>query len=83
MACLDPAPKYADVEPIFTTRCVICHGQQPNHWPLNSYGHVASWRDTILGALLTCSMPPSDAGVTLSADESDLILHWIRCGMPP
>ena len=81
--CVEPSPTYADVEPIFASRCVVCHGANPGAWPLNSYGHVASWRDTIRAALLTCAMPPAEAQMSLPKEESLLILHWIRCGMPP
>jgi hypothetical protein len=83
-ACPAPAPTYTDVEPIFSSRCVVCHdGATANGpWPLNTYGHVATWRDTIRGALLSCAMPPSDAETPLADSERLLILTWIRCGMP-
>jgi hypothetical protein len=76
--------RYATVEPIFRERCVVCHAGMPGGpWPLNSYGHVASWRDTIRAALLTCAMPPADSGMIIPPEDSRLILEWIRCGMPP
>jgi hypothetical protein len=82
-SCPDPAPTYSDVEPIFTTRCVVCHSGVANGpWPLTTYGHIATWRDTIRAALLSCAMPPADASVSLDETESSLILRWIRCGMP-
>jgi hypothetical protein len=81
--CADPSLTYADVEPIFAARCVVCHGTNPGSWALNTYGHVAHWRDTIRAALLTCAMPPAEAQMSLPEAESLLILHWIRCGMPP
>lgn len=82
--CPSPDLRYATVEPIFRERCVVCHAGMPGGpWPLNSYGHVASWRDTINAALLTCAMPPADSGMTIPREESQLILEWIRCGMPP
>jgi hypothetical protein len=82
--CPAPAPTYTDVEPIFSSRCVVCHdGATANGpWPLNTYGHVATWRDTIRGALLSCAMPPIDAETPLADSERLLILTWIRCGMP-
>lgn len=82
-ACPDPAPTYAEVEPIFAARCVVCHGGTPGGpWPLNTYGHVATWRDTIRAALLTCAMPPAGADVSIDPNESELVLAWLRCGMP-
>jgi len=82
--CEDPALGYADVAPIFEARCVSCHdGQQGSHWPLNSYGHVATWRDTVRAALLSCRMPPVESGLDIPKDESERVLAWIRCGMKP
>ena len=81
--CPSPSPVYTDVQPIFAERCVACHSGAPGGpWPLTTYGHVATWRDTIRAALATCEMPPVDSGLTLSPEESSLILTWIRCGMP-
>jgi hypothetical protein len=62
---------------------VVCHGTNPGSWALNTYGHVAHWRDTIRAALVTCAMPPAEAQMALPEAESLLILNWIRCGMPP
>lgn len=82
-ACVEPAPTYDDVAPIFEQRCVVCHSGVPNGpWPLTTYAHVATWRDTVRAVLVTCAMPPADAGFTLPAEESEQILAWIRCGMP-
>jgi hypothetical protein len=82
--CPDPAPTYADVEPIFRQRCVICHmGSANGPWPLTNYGHMSSWRDEIRAMLLTCSMPPPEERTPLPNAENELILQWIRCGMPP
>jgi len=83
-SCPSPAPTYADVQPIFAARCVVCHSGTPNGpWPLTTYGHVATWRDSIRTVLATCAMPPVDSGLTLPPEEGALILDWIRCGMPP
>jgi len=83
-ACPDPAPTYANVEPIFSNNCVPCHRGSPDGpWPLTNYGHVASWRDEIRAMLLTCSMPPPEEMIPLPNDEAGVILNWIRCGMPP
>ena len=83
--CPDPAPRYADVSPIFTARCITCHNGVPNGpWPLIGYDHVADWQDTIRDELLRCSMPPPDAGASavLPDDERMAILVWLRCGLP-
>ena len=83
-ACPDPAPSYADVEPTFRERCVVCHmGAADGPWPLTNYGHVASWGPEIRAMLLTCSMPPPEERMPLPNDENLAILTWIRCGMPP
>jgi hypothetical protein len=81
--CPDPSPRYADVEPIFQDRCVICHvGSRGGPWALTSYGHVLEWRDLIRGVMLSCAMPPPDAGIEMADEERELILAWIRCGAP-
>jgi uncharacterized membrane protein len=82
-ACPDPAPRYADVAPIFEQRCVICHAGNPGGpWSLKDYGHVADWQDTIRTNVRDCSMPPADAGVPMTIGERVSILTWIRCGLP-
>jgi len=82
-ACPDPAPRYADVAPIFTTRCVVCHaGNWNGPWPLNTYEHVADWRDTVRANLLDCTMPPRESGIPMTDEERLQILTWIRCNMP-
>jgi hypothetical protein len=79
--CPDPAPTYVDVKPIFDSRCVVCHdGEFGGPWPLVDYPHVADWRTEIRGELQDCSMPPADAGFTISDEERTAILTWILCG---
>jgi|GEM_PF-1510548 len=81
--CIEPAPTYGDVAPIFDARCsgVECHSVGPSgSWPLETYQHVADWQVAVRDALLTCSMPPPDSGLVLPDDERQLILMWIRCG---
>lgn len=81
--CPAPAPRYADVSPIFQNRCVGCHAGAPGGpWSLADYGHVADWQDTIRSNLRDCSMPPPDAGVPMALEERTTILTWIRCGLP-
>jgi len=82
--CPDPPVRYADVEPIFQERCVICHlgAQSGGPWALTSYSHASMWSDLIRGAMLSCAMPPSDAGIDMPDEERELILAWIRCRSP-
>jgi len=80
--CPDPAPSYADVAPIFRDVCRDCHALPGGPWPLSSYSAIADWKDVVRDELLTCAMPPADGGVTLRDDDRQLILAWIRCGVP-
>lgn len=82
-SCPEPAPRYADVAPIFERRCVVCHAGTPGGpWSLADYGHVADWQDTIRPNVRDCTMPPPDAGVSMTLEERSVILTWIRCGLP-
>jgi uncharacterized membrane protein len=82
-SCPDPAPRYADVAPIFERRCLTCHSGAPGGpWSLADYGHVADWQDTIRSSMRDCSMPPPDAGIPMTLEERVAILTWIRCGLP-
>jgi len=81
LACPEPAPRYADVAPIFERRCSSCHNGEPREpWPLDNYNHVADWQDLVRAAVLHCDMPPPDSDITLSDEESQTILAWIKCG---
>lgn len=80
-SCPNPAPTYADVEPIFRERCVGCHAGMPGGpWALTSYSHVSAWVGEIRGAMRTCAMPPPDSGMQMPAEEREEILFWIFCG---
>ena len=81
-SCVSPAPVWDDVQPIFATRCAVCHGNIPGHWPLDTYGHVVDWNVEIRGMVLSCAMPPPDSDVTISLEERQLILQWLRCNHP-
>jgi hypothetical protein len=82
-SCPEPAPKFADVQPIFVQQCGTCHGQDwTGAWPLNSYTHIADWQDEIRSELVSCGMPPPESGMTISAPDRMKILQWIRCGLP-
>ena len=81
--CPTPMPTYATVAPIIKERCVVCHS--PNWsgpWPLDSYRHVADWKEDVRSNLLLCTMPPPESGVQMTRDERLTILTWIRCNMP-
>lgn len=80
--CPEPPPRYADVEPIFEQRCVVCHDSRPPEWPLTSYRHVADWNDEIRAEMLRCTMPPFTSDVEMSTAERERILTWILCGYP-
>jgi uncharacterized membrane protein len=82
-SCPAPAPTYADVAPIIAQRCAVCHGQvQTGNWPLDTYSHVASWREEIRTELVNCTMPPRDSGLSIPDEERMTILTWIRCDLP-
>jgi hypothetical protein len=82
-ACPDPPVRYDQVGPIVQQRCLSCHDGRGPHWSLIGYQHVADWQDTIRGAMLTCTMPPADAGIPMTVEERMTILHWLRCGLLP
>lgn len=82
-ACPEPAPRYGDIAPIIEARCQQCHSPLwTGPWPLDTYGHVADWQDTIRSSLIDCSMPPPEARVPMTDEERLAILTWIRCGLP-
>lgn len=82
-SCGDPSIRFADVQPLFENHCVGCHyGQLGGPWPLKSYMDIADWSDVVRDDLVGCSMPPPDAGTTMTRDERAVILNWLRCGVP-
>ncbi|HEX4477509.1 MAG TPA: hypothetical protein VH142_20610 [Polyangiaceae bacterium] len=79
--CPSDAPMYtADVLPILEARCTTCHNTKDGPWPLTDYQEVVDWRSQVLGDLAGCTMPPADAGVTLSSDERETLITWLVCG---
>jgi uncharacterized membrane protein len=80
--CSDPSLRYEDVAPIFERRCASCHSVAGGPWPLDTYEHVTDWAVYVRDELLRCSMPPPDSGVTMTPEERDQILVWLRCGYP-
>ena len=81
-SCPDTRPRWADVQPIFAVRCAVCHGEVLGLWPLDEYSHVVDWNVEIRGMVLDCTMPPVDSDVTMTLEERQLILEWLRCGFP-
>jgi hypothetical protein len=83
-ACPNPPVRYADVVPVFKRCADACHDGKVvgGPWPLIDYEHVADWYDAVRDQILTCAMPPADAGITLTDDERMLILNWVVCGVP-
>jgi uncharacterized membrane protein len=81
-ACPDPAPRYADVAPVFNQRCAgPCHWGMPGGpWPLTDYAHIADWADVVRDEVLTCAMPPAGEQTDMTDVERTAILSWIRCG---
>lgn len=81
-ACEEPAPTYADVEPLIETHCLGCHwGEVGGPWPLTTYNHVAAWTMEIRATMLDCSMPPADAEQdAMPLEDRQALLMWLRCG---
>jgi hypothetical protein len=81
-SCPTPPVYYEDITPILMERCHSCHDGKGEQWPLTSYSHVTGWFNEIRAAMVTCSMPPSNAGISVPAAEREKILTWILCRMP-
>lgn len=82
-ACPDPPLRFTDVAPTIMGRCVPCHyGAADGPWPLVTYANVADWQDVVRATLVDCSMPPLDAGVSMTEAERVAVLTWILCGAP-
>ena len=81
-SCPTPPVYYEDIAPIIMERCHSCHDGKGEEWPLTTYGHVTAWFNEIRAAMITCSMPPPDAGISMPAEEREKILTWIVCRMP-
>lgn len=90
-SCPDDPPTYADVQPIFEERCIVCHTSDNDNtmcpmpgqcWSLEEYGHVRDWAPEIKTQVLECRMPLPTAGITMTNTEREEILTWLRCGAP-
>ncbi len=79
--CGNPALRFADVKPLFDAHCVSCHqGQLGGPWSLRSHMDIADWAGEVRDDIADCSMPPPDAGTTMTDAERGLMLDWLRCG---
>lgn len=82
-SCDGGVPSYAEVQPIFESRCADCHSGVPRGpWPLMTYDQVAGWSSEVRSQVETCRMPPNDGGVMLTESERTLMVDWLRCGLP-
>jgi hypothetical protein len=84
--CATASPVYADVAPIFASRCSVCHhaGGLEMKYVFDTYAEVhdnTTIRTRILTQIYGCRMPPICAP-DLSADERQTMLHWLVCGGP-
>ena len=79
--CASPALRFADVKPLFEVHCVMCHyGELGGPWSLKTHTDIADWAGEVRDDIADCSMPPADAGTTMTDGERALILDWLRCG---
>ncbi|MGQ0505800.1 MAG: hypothetical protein ACT4TC_10830 [Myxococcaceae bacterium] len=79
--CPNPPVRYADLAPLISERCSVCHtGEVGAPWPLSDYHSVADWQDSLRDLIRSCDMPPPESGIPLSLEERALFLHWITCG---
>jgi hypothetical protein len=83
-ACPTPKPSFKnDIVPLLNAKCGACHTDQPDHpWPLVDYNTVHDWKAQFTQDLLACTMPPVDAGATLTDQERGLFIAWVVCGAP-
>ncbi len=84
-SCPDAIPSYQDdIAPLMQARCQTCHAPENDSglWSLGDQESVAEWSDTILRQIRTCSQPPPDSGVYLSAAERHTLEAWLVCGAP-
>jgi hypothetical protein len=85
-SCPTPIPSYAqDVVPVLNAKCNGCHtgATSTSPWALTAWVDVNAWALSLAHDLLTCTMPPADAGApALTKAETDALLGWIVCGAP-
>jgi len=82
--CPDASLSYAiGIGEALKAACSPCHapGGIESSVPLMSYSQSKMRTTSIVGQLVTCSMPP--AGSPLSLADRQAIVDWITCGAPP
>jgi hypothetical protein len=81
--CTDKTLTYETVKPIITRSCLPCHADEADgNWPLLTYREIADWSDVIASDVIGCAMPPSDQGISLSAEDRLTLIDWFVCGNP-
>jgi hypothetical protein len=81
--CTDKTLTYETVKPIITRSCLPCHADETDgNWPLLTYREIADWSDVISSDVIGCTMPPSDQGISLSAQDRTTLVNWFVCGNP-
>jgi hypothetical protein len=84
-SCPMPIPSWSsEVSEIFTTGCAPCHlpgGVEDSAEDFSTYAGVSRVAGTIEGQIVSCAMPPSDAGALSAADRTTL-LAWFACSAP-
>jgi hypothetical protein len=84
-ACPAAVPSWSgEVSEIFMTRCSPCHfpgGVEDSAEDFSTYTGVSRIAVTIEGQIVSCAMPPDDAGA-LSAADRETLLAWIVCRAP-
>ena len=84
-SCPDEVPSYEhEIAPLMEARCQTCHAAKNDAglWSLGDQESVADWSVTILRQIRSCSQPPPDSGVYLTATERNTLETWLVCGAP-
>ena len=82
--CPASPPSYAQVGPIFQTKCNSCHsagGSAPDRL-FDTYDQIAAQQSAVLDQTYSCKMPPAGFA-QLTAAERQLVLGWLVCSPLP
>lgn len=80
------APTYADVAPILTQNCVVCHSDPPSGgapFSLDGYAAASAKATRIVARAVDGDprpMPPG--GLALSDAEAETLVAWLDAGAP-
>jgi hypothetical protein len=83
--CDTDGPTYeANIQPILARSCLpACHDGSPDAaWPLTDFDDITAWTTYIQSDMINCTMPPADAGLSITTAERTAIVHWLGCGHP-